>query len=183
MYHVQWCSTFCSPMDCSLPGSSVHGILQAWILEWVAIPSARGSSQPRDPTQASRIGIAGGFFTIWTIREAHMNARVYIYMYICINTHIHTHICVPSSTAHGETLQGGHKGSSSFICFPSRDLELLRDPAAGRGQPWPLDWGGDSWILPLQGSLSPLWPESHRCGFTVTLGPHPHPPTASNPGR
>ena len=57
-------------------------------------------------------------------------------MYICIHTHVHTHICVPSSTAHGGTLQGGHiKGSSSFICFPSRDLELLRDPAVGRGQP------------------------------------------------
>ena len=38
----------CKPMDCSLPGSSVHGILQARILEWVAIPSSRVSSQPRD---------------------------------------------------------------------------------------------------------------------------------------
>ena len=52
-------------------------------------------------------------------------------------------------------VQGGHiKGSSGFICFPSGDLELLRDPAAGRGQPWPLDWGGDSRILPLHGSLT-----------------------------
>ena len=50
------------PMDCSPPGSSVHGILQARILEWVAIPSSRGSSQLRDQTQASRI--AGGFFTL-----------------------------------------------------------------------------------------------------------------------
>ena len=39
--------TLCDPMDCSLPGSSVHGILQAKILEWVAMPSSRGSSQPR----------------------------------------------------------------------------------------------------------------------------------------
>ena len=46
-------------MDCSPPGSSVHGILQARILEWVAIPFSRGSSQPRDWTQVSRI--AGGF--------------------------------------------------------------------------------------------------------------------------
>ena len=44
------------------PGSSVHGILQARILEWVAIPFSRGSPQPRDPTQVSCI--AGGFFTI-----------------------------------------------------------------------------------------------------------------------
>ena len=45
---LQSCPTLCDPMDCSLPGSSVHGILQARILEWVAMPSSRGSSQPRD---------------------------------------------------------------------------------------------------------------------------------------
>ena len=49
---TQPCLTHCDPMDCSLPGSSVHGILQARILEWVAMPSSRGSSQPRDRTQA-----------------------------------------------------------------------------------------------------------------------------------
>ena len=43
--------TPCDPMDCSLPGSSVHGILQARTLEWVAVPFSRGSSQPRDRTQ------------------------------------------------------------------------------------------------------------------------------------
>ena len=48
-------STLCDPMDCSLPGSSVHGILQARILEWVAIPFSRGSSQSRDQTQVSCI--------------------------------------------------------------------------------------------------------------------------------
>ena len=41
------CPTLCYPVDCNSPGSSVHGILQARILEWVAIPSSRGSSQPR----------------------------------------------------------------------------------------------------------------------------------------
>ena len=59
---AQSCLTLCDPMDCSPPGSSVHGILQAWILGWVARPSSSGSSQPRDRTQVSRI--AGGFFTI-----------------------------------------------------------------------------------------------------------------------
>ena len=47
---------------------TVHGILQARILEWVAMPSSKGSSQPRDQTQVS--GIAAGFFTIWASREA-----------------------------------------------------------------------------------------------------------------
>ena len=55
-------------MDCSRPGSSVHGILQAGILEWVAIPFSRGSSWPRNWTQASHI--AGRFFTIWATMEA-----------------------------------------------------------------------------------------------------------------
>ena len=47
---LQWCQTLCDPVDCSLPGFSVHRILQARILEWVAMPSSRGSSQPRDRT-------------------------------------------------------------------------------------------------------------------------------------
>ena len=45
---TQSCPTLCDPITCSLPGSSVHEILQARILEWVAIPFFRGSSQPRD---------------------------------------------------------------------------------------------------------------------------------------
>ena len=58
---VAWlCLTLCNPMDSSLPGSSVRGNLQARILEWVAIPFSRGSSQP----------VAGGFFTIWATKEA-----------------------------------------------------------------------------------------------------------------
>ena len=52
---AQSCLTLCDPMDYSLPGSSVHGIFQATILEWVAISFSRGSSQPRDRTQVSCI--------------------------------------------------------------------------------------------------------------------------------
>ena len=48
---LQSCLTLCDPMDYSLTGCSVHGILQARILEWVAMPSSRGSSQPRDQTE------------------------------------------------------------------------------------------------------------------------------------
>ena len=65
---AQSCLTLCSPVDCSLPGSSIHGISQARILEWVAMPSSRGSSRPRDQTQVSCI--AGRFFTDWATREA-----------------------------------------------------------------------------------------------------------------
>ena len=58
---TQSCPTLCDPMDCSLPGSSVHGFLQARILEWVAIPFSRESSQSRNQTQVSCT--AGRFFT------------------------------------------------------------------------------------------------------------------------
>ena len=58
---AQSCLTLCDPVDCSPPGSSVHGILQAGILERVAIPFSRGSSQPRDQTEVSCI--AGRYFT------------------------------------------------------------------------------------------------------------------------
>ena len=58
--HVQ---LFATPMDCSPPGASVHGILQARTLEWIAIAFSRGSSQPRDWTQVCCP--AGRFFTIW----------------------------------------------------------------------------------------------------------------------
>ena len=61
---AQLCPTLCNPMDCSSPGSSVRGILQARILEWVAIPFTKGSSQSRDRICVSHVScIAGGFFT------------------------------------------------------------------------------------------------------------------------
>ena len=63
---------------------TVHGILQARILEWVAYPFSKGSSQPRDRTQVSRI--AGRFFTMWVTREApniyiHAHTHIYVYTY------------------------------------------------------------------------------------------------------
>ena len=58
---------------------TVHGILQARILEWVDFPFSRGSSQPRDQTQVSHT--AGGFFTSWATRETHVNICRYNQMY------------------------------------------------------------------------------------------------------
>ena len=65
---AQSCPIFCSPMDYSLPGSSVHGIFQARILEYTAISFSRGSFQPRDRTWVS--WIAGICFTFWATKEA-----------------------------------------------------------------------------------------------------------------
>ena len=80
----QACLTLCSPMDCSLPGSSVHGILQARILEWVAISFSRGLSPLRDRIRVS--WIAGRFFTIWATREALV---CYLSLYKCMLTCSH----------------------------------------------------------------------------------------------
>ena len=57
---LQSCLTLCDPMDCSFPGSSVRGILQVKILEWVAMPFLRGSFQPRDQAQVSCISCIAG---------------------------------------------------------------------------------------------------------------------------
>ena len=59
---TQLCPTLCNSIDCRLLGSSVHGIFQARILEWVAISFSRGSSQPRDRTRVSHV--AGRRFTL-----------------------------------------------------------------------------------------------------------------------
>ena len=68
MWVAQLCPTLWDLIDCNLTGFSVHGILQARILEWVAIPFSRGSSQPRNQTEVSCI--AGRFFTNWALMEA-----------------------------------------------------------------------------------------------------------------
>ena len=64
---AQSCPTICDPIDCSPPGSSVPGILQARKLKWVVIPFSRGSSRPRNRTYVSFM--AGRFFTIWATRN------------------------------------------------------------------------------------------------------------------
>ena len=72
---VKSCPTICDPMNCSPPGSSIHGTVQARILEWVAISFSRGSSWPRDRTLVSRIG--GRCFNLWATREA-IQCKLYV---------------------------------------------------------------------------------------------------------
>ena len=67
---AQSCPTLCDPMDYSLPGSTIHGVFQARILEWVAISFSRRSSLPRDWTRVFHmVGIVGKRFTIWATRK------------------------------------------------------------------------------------------------------------------
>ena len=83
---TQLCPTLCNPMDCSLPGSSIHGIFQTRVLEWVALSFSRRSSQPRVWTQVSHI--VGRCFTIWATREAHIwDKRLISKMFILRNSY------------------------------------------------------------------------------------------------
>ena len=75
--HSVVCLTLCDPMDCSPPGSSVHGILQGRILEWVAVSFYKGSSQPRDCIQVSHI--AGKLFTNWVTRKDLFHCMTVLY--------------------------------------------------------------------------------------------------------
>ena len=98
---AQSCSTRCDPMD-----YIVYGILQARILEWVAFPFSRGSSQPRDQTQNSRI--AGRFFTHWATREASQVPpkcpKILASVFYFLNTKYI--ICLYSAGLKGTCLQG-----------------------------------------------------------------------------
>ena len=74
---VQSCPTLCNPMDCSLPASSVHGILQTKILEWVALTSFRGSFLPViAPKSLMSSALAGRFFTSSTTWEDHNSVQM-----------------------------------------------------------------------------------------------------------
>ena len=89
---TQSCPTLCDPMDCSQPGSSVHGIHQARVLEWVAIPFSRGFSQSRDQIQGSHI--ASGFFIIWATREAQrrLSAKELVFQIVVLEKTLESHL-------------------------------------------------------------------------------------------
>ena len=90
----------CNPVDCSLPGSSVHGILQPRILEWIAVPFVRGSSWPRDRIRVSCV--AGRFFTVWatgkTLYDFHRGCTNFFSYHMCtkflFSAHPHQHLCL-----------------------------------------------------------------------------------------
>ena len=111
------CPTHCNPMDCSPPGSSVHGTLQARTLEWVAMPSCKGASPFRDWTWVSRI--AAEFLTIWVTRDAPP------VLWMASNPMTGTR------WRRGETGNKTHRGSST-TGPPSRDQD---DATASPGTP------------------------------------------------
>ena len=89
---AQPCPTLCHPADCSLPGSSVHGILQARILQWVPMSSSRGSSQPRDRTRVSCLlhWQTGSLPLVPPRKPQTFTSLIYLNGKL-IHTHTHTH--------------------------------------------------------------------------------------------
>ena len=92
----QSCLTLCDPMDCSPPGSSVHGILQARTLQWVVMPSSRGSSQPRNQTRSSWVSCIGNrnaliqtkYFSVVSIRLINSTIKIVFNFQILSIVHI-----------------------------------------------------------------------------------------------
>ena len=120
------CPTLREPMDGSRPGSSVHGIIQARILEWVAMPSSRGSSQPRiKPTSLTSPALAGEFFTTSTIWEA--QCVVYNFQNHCCSQPLSTDRkprslrILPKVTA--KHRKPGTSGSQPMVPSPSRAIQ------------------------------------------------------------
>ena len=112
------CPTLCDPMDCSPPGSSVHGILQARIPKWAAISLSRGSSWPRDWTQVSYI--AGRFFTIWATKEAYFQLTT---------PYLDTWMLRPSSASLGKLQRETHfgwNGKNATLLFQNTQLLEMR---------------------------------------------------------
>ena len=120
---AQLCLTGCEPMDSSLPGSSVHGISQAKILEWEAKSFSRESSQPRDWTWVSCI--TDGFFTVWATREALVGSVCVLVTQLCLT------LCDP--------IDCSLQGSSVHGILQARILEWV-------GLPFPSPWD-----LPIPG--------------------------------
>ena len=150
---------FWDPMDRSLPGSSVYGILWARILEWVAMASSRVSFRPRDQTQVSRI--AGRFFTIWATWEA----PLFLYYVLII-----TRVCMLSCFSHVWLFEtpwtvalqaplsmefSRQEDWSGLLCPPAGDL-----PDLGIEPTWLLYWQAESLLLSHWGS-----PSNIMCGY------------------
>ena len=106
---TQSCPALCNPMDHSPPGSSVHGILQASLLEWADIPFSKGSSQLRNWTQVSCI--AGRFFTLGAIRNTDLKWTVETKRSMTHFTHIAHKTVWPISSCTARTPMGGGQGA------------------------------------------------------------------------
>ena len=130
------CVGLCDPMDCILPGFSIHGIFQARILEWVTISFSRGSFRPREQTWVSLIG--GRHFNLWATREA-------------------PRLMLATPPNHAQ-ISPSCGGLVSQICLPKLDLQsfflfLVAACKIPSCSMWSLSW--DMWDLVPRPGLEP----------------------------
>ena len=134
---LQSCPTLCDPVDCSLPDSSVHRILQAKILEWVAISFSRGSSKPRDQTHISMFpALAGRFFTT-SATEYYINNRILVILSLLSDTYVCTQ-SLQSCPTLCDTMDCSPPGSSVHGILQARILQWVAMPTS-RGSSQPRD--------------------------------------------
>ena len=158
---AQCCPTLCTPMNCCPPGSSLHVIFQARILEWAAVSYCRGSSQPRDRTRllclldqqadspplshlrsptlvtcVERTWVLGLTFEIILFQFEPSNVQV-------------TQLC---PTLH-DPIDGSPPGNSVHGIFQARTLEWVAI-SISRGSSWPRDW---TWVSRIAGRLFTVW--------------------------
>ena len=137
----QSCLTLCDSMDCSLPGSAVHGILQARVLERVAMPSSRGSSQLRDQRHISYSScIAGRFFTAEPVENPQLSTAAAAKSLQSCLTHSDPMDCSPpGSSIHGilqaRVLEWGaiafsKLSTSRGLIWASLIAQLVKNPPA-----------------------------------------------------
>ena len=167
IYIYEWVSevaqsfpTLCDPMDCSLPGSFLHGILQARVLEWVAISVCRGSSWPRDPTWVSHI--PGRRFNLWATREA-----LYQLSSVQFSCSVMSYSLRPHESQHARPpcpspTPGVHSDShpSSWWCHPAISSSVIPFPSCPQSLP-------ASESFPNESTLRMRWPKYWSYSFSI----------------
>ena len=131
---AQSCQTPSDPMGCNLPGSSVHGIFQARVLEWVAISFPTGSSRPRDRTCVSHI--VGRPFTVWATREVHRCEVLSRFSHIQLFVTLWTAACqalLSMGFSRQEYWSGLPCPSPGDLPHPGMEPESLMSPALAGG--------------------------------------------------
>ena len=134
---LQSCPTLGDPVDCSLPGSSVHRILQARILEWVAISFSRGSSKPRDQTHISMFPALAGRFFATRATEYYINNRILVILGLLSDTYVCAQ-WLQSCPTLCDTMDCSPPGPSVHGILQARILQWVAMPTS-RGSSQPRD--------------------------------------------
>ena len=131
---AQSCPTLCGPMDCIPPSSSVHGIFQARIPEWLATSYSRGSSQARDQTQVS--ALAGRFFTTSATWKAQQLKRIYqkhLMLWFNCRKHLYHSYLLVQGCIH-ILPRSHHRSARQFCCQCHKSQISISEPLQSSNQ-------------------------------------------------